>query len=165
MPGLRADPDEPSQQRRVELVQHHLRRIAVSLEYLKGRHKVVSLKSLFTKRTLEQSPRRRQEGAARLNIPSGFAVWDVLESLWGKKLVSHPALTGKQSFGRKGYFASGLRANRGRRFEKENTSEANKEKRESTIITKEVDCHLSGPADLTRWLELDTPSSSRGRHS
>lgn len=33
-----------------------------------------------------------------------------------------------KSFGRQGYFASGLRTNRGRRFEKENTSEANKER-------------------------------------
>lgn len=43
-----------------------------------------------------------------------------------------------KSFGRKGYFASGLRANRGRSFQKENTPEAKKEKK-SPFTTKEVD--------------------------
>lgn len=43
-----------------------------------------------------------------------------------------------KSFGRKGYFASGLRANRGRSFQKENTPEAKKEKK-SAFTTKEVD--------------------------
>lgn len=34
MPGLGADPDEPRQQRRVQLVQNHLGRIVVGLEHL-----------------------------------------------------------------------------------------------------------------------------------
>lgn len=113
----------------------------------KARRKAVSLKSLFTKRTLEQSPLR---GAGRLRMPkhhqwlccvgrfritvekklsfSSCSNWKTKDELCKKVLE-----------GRKGYFASGLRANRGRRFEKENTSEANKEKGKSTVITKEVD--------------------------
>lgn len=78
---------------------------------------------------------------------SGFAVLGVLESLWKKKISfsscpnwkTKDELCKKVLEGRKGYFASGLRANRGRRFEKENTSEANKEKGKSTVIMKEVD--------------------------
>lgn len=34
VPGLGPDPDEPGQERRVQLVQNHLRGIVVGLEYL-----------------------------------------------------------------------------------------------------------------------------------